>query len=223
MTEKNFIIVAVDGGAASGKSTTSQAVAERFNLLHVDTGSYYRAITHLCLQNGVSPLEPDAVSAFLGRGGIDTEVFGRSALIRLHGCQPKESDLRRPEVTEQVSPFAALPEVRGFLVDFQRSLVQVARDHGFSGLIMEGRDIGTVILPDADFKFLLDADMKVRELRRTKQGHKDSIGERDRIDSARKTAPLACAEDAIRIDTSPFTLDEVVEKVCSIVTGGTGN
>ena len=219
MTEKKFITVSVDGGAASGKSTTSRAVAERFNLLHVDTGAYYRAVTHLCLQKGVSPLEPAEVQALLGQGKIETEVSGRTALIRLHGRLTDEADLRRPEVTDHVSSFAALPEVRGFLVDFQRSLVQVARDHGFRGLIMEGRDIGTVILPDADFKFFLEADTKTRELRRAREGHKDSISERDRIDSGRKTAPLACADDAIRIDTSTLTLEEVVEKVCGIVGG----
>ena len=219
MTEKKFITVAVDGGAASGKSTTSRAVAERLNLLHVDTGSYYRAITYLCLQKGVSPLKPDEVQALLGQGEVEAEVSGRNAFIRLHSRLIDETDLRNPEVTDQVSAFAALPEVRRFLVDFQRSLGHVARDHGFSGLIMEGRDIGTVILPDADYKFYLEADTKTRELRRAREGHKDSIGERDRIDSGRKTAPLACAEDAIRIDTSPLTLDEVVDKVCGIIGG----
>ena len=219
MTEKRFITVAVDGGAASGKSTTSRAVAERFNLLHVDTGAYYRAVTHLCLQNGVSPLKPEEVHALLGQGKIETEVSGRRALIRLHGRLTDEADLRRPEVADHVSSFSALPEVRRFLVDFQRNLVQVARDYGFDGLIMEGRDIGTVILPDADFKFFLKADTKTREMRRAKEGHKDSISERDRIDSGRKTAPLACADDAIRIDTSALTLEEVVDQVCGIVGG----
>ncbi len=219
MTEKKFITVAVDGGAASGKSTTSRAVAKRFNLLHVDTGAYYRAVTHLCLQNGVSPLKPEEVQALLGQGKVETEVSGRRALISLHGRLTDEADLRRPEVTDHVSSFSALPEVRRFLVDFQRNLVQVARDYGFDGLIMEGRDIGTVILPDADFKFFLKADTKTRELRRAKEGHKDSISERDRIDSGRKTAPLACADDAIRIDTSALTLEEVVDQVCGIVGG----
>ncbi len=219
MTEKNFITVAVDGGAASGKSTTSQAVAERFNLLHVDTGAFYRAVTYFCLKKGVSPLEPGEVQALLGQGEVETEVSGRTALIRLHGRLTDETDLRSPEVTDNVSAFAALPDVRSFLVDFQRSLVQVARDHGFGGLIMEGRDIGTVILPDADFKFFLEADTKTRELRRAREGHQDSIGERDRIDSGRKTAPMACAENALRIDTSSLTLDEVVDKVCEIVSG----
>ncbi len=152
MPNKKFITVAVDGGAASGKSTTSRAVAERFNLLHVDTGAYYRAVTYLCLHKGVSPLEPEEVQALLGQGKVEAEVSGRTALIRLHGRLTDETDLRRKEVTDHVSPFAALPEVRGFLVDFQRSLDQLARDHDFCGLIMEGRDIGTVILPDPSLR-----------------------------------------------------------------------
>jgi len=155
MPRKPFIIVAIDGGAASGKSSTSRILGERFNLLHSDTGSYYRAVTAEML--------------------------------------------------------------RAALLDYQRGQADAARKGGFKGLVMEGRDIGSVIFPDADFRFFLHADPAEREKRRVREGQHDKVAERDRIDSSRKTAPLSCPEGAISIDTTRITIAEVVDKMASIV------
>jgi cytidylate kinase len=120
-------------------------------------------------------------------------------------------EIRSREVNEQVSHFAAIPDVRTALLAYQRGLAEVARGRGYRGLVMEGRDIGSVIFPDADFRFFLHAHPEERARRRASEGQQDSITERDRIDSSRKTAPLACPPGAISIDTTHRTLAEVVE------------
>ncbi|MDX2109289.1 MAG: 3-phosphoshikimate 1-carboxyvinyltransferase [Verrucomicrobiota bacterium] len=212
-----FIIVAVDGGAATGKSSTSRAVAERMNLLHVDTGSHYRAVTLLCLEAGLSAESPAAIARHLETIKLETQVHGRRAMIRIGGKVPAADALRSQEVNANVSLFAALPEVRQAVFHYQRSQADVAREHGFAGLIMEGRDIGTIIFPEATFKFYLDADTAIRSARRAGEGQQDTIAARDRIDSTRKTAPLTHAPGAILIDTARHNLDDVVDMVCTII------
>ena len=118
-------------------------------------------------------------------------------------------------MNEQVSRFAAVPAVRQFLLAYQRSQAQVARAAGFNGLVMEGRDIGSVIFPDADFRFFLHADPAERARRREKEGERDAVAERDRIDSSRKTAPLACPAGATSIDSTHMTLQQVIERMAS--------
>jgi len=214
-----FNIIAVDGGAATGKSSTSRAIAERLNLMHVDTGAHYRTLTCALLDAGADPESPDAIPALLKSLELDTTIKARSALLSINGAVPADTDIRSPKVNANVSKFAAIESVREFLFNYQRSQAQVARDRAeFSGLIMEGRDIGSVIFPSADFRFFLFADEATRAARRAKDGQTDSIVERDKRDIQRKAAPLVCPAGAIRIDTGPLPLEGVVEHICAIIT-----
>ena len=210
MASTPFIIVAIDGGAASGKSSSSRTLAERFNLLHVDTGSFYRALTAEMMRRGVAADDEPALTSALASMKLGTRIEGRSAQMEIGG-RVAGDEIRSREVNEQVSHFAAIPHVRTALLAYQRGLADVARERGYHGLVMEGRDIGSVIFPDADFRFFLHAHPEERARRRASEGQQDSITERDRIDSSRKTAPLACPPGAISIDTTHRTLAEVVE------------
>lgn len=211
-----FIIVAIDGGAASGKSSSSKILAERFNLLHVDTGSFYRHITYELLRRGVPHTDLPALRAALARLEFATRLNGRSAQM-LIGGQPAGDEIRGQSVNEHVSHYAAIPEVRQALFAYQRGQVDVAKQHGFRGLVMEGRDIGSVIFPDAGFRFFLHADPAERAKRRAAEGRQDSIAERDRLDSSRKTSPLTCPPGAIDIDSTFLTLERVVEKMAGLI------
>jgi len=211
-----FIIVAIDGGAASGKSSTSRLLAERFNLLHVDTGSFYRHITFELLRRQVPATDRPALLATLPTLRFDTRLEGRSARMLIDG-QPAGDEIRDQQVNDNVSYYAAIPEVRAALLAYQRGQADVARKHGFRGLVMEGRDIGSVIFPDADFRFFLHADPAERAKRRAAEGRQDSIAERDRLDSSRKTAPLACPPGAVDIDSTHLTLEQVVDKLAALI------
>jgi cytidylate kinase len=221
MATSPFIIVAIDGGAASGKSTSSRTLSERFNLLHVDTGSFYRAITAELLRRKVKASELPAVKAALAQIKLGTRVTGRSAQMEIDG-RVGGDEIRSGEVNDHVSHFAAIPEVRNALLAYQRGQADVARTHALRGVVMEGRDIGSVIFPDADFRFFLHAHPEERARRRASEGQQDSIAERDRIDSSRKTAPLACPAGAISIDTTFLTLPEVVEKMAAPIAAKLG-
>ena len=210
MPASSFIIVAIDGGAASGKSSSSRALSEQFNLLHVDTGSFYRAITAELIRQGVAAADNVAVKGALAGLPLGTRVKGRSARMEIAG-RVAGDEIRSREVNEQVSHFAAIPEVRTALLAYQRGQAGVARTRGFKGLVMEGRDIGSVIFPHADFRFFLQADPTERARRRANEGQQDSIAERDRLDSSRKTAPLAVPAGALSIDTTHLSLAEVVK------------
>lgn len=212
-----FVLIAVDGGAASGKSSTSRLIAERFNLLHVDTGSHYRAVTHALLQAGIPTDAEQAVGDFLANVALDTVIDGRSARIRLGGVLPLADDLRSASVNANVPQVATLAVVRQFLFEYQRSQAQLARERGFAGLIMEGRDIGSVIFPDADLRLFLEADPATRAARRAAEGQSDAVAERDAIDASRKQAPLKCPEGATRIDSSELTLEQVAERVGALI------
>lgn len=222
MPPSSFLIVAIDGGAASGKSSTSRALSERFNFLHVDTGSFYRAVTAELLRHGVRPDDGASAAAAAGALKLDTRIEGRRALMEIDGRVVPEAEIRSPEVNAAVSHFAALPAIRQALLAYQRGQADVARSHGFTGLVMEGRDIGSVIFPDADFRFFLHADPEERARRRAREGQQDSIAERDRLDSSRKTAPLACPPGAIDIDSTHLTLPEVVERLAAIISTRSG-
>jgi len=216
MAPSPFFIIAIDGGAASGKSSSSRTLSERFNLLHVDTGSYYRAITAELIRHGVKPGDLAGVKTTLSNLRFGTRVEGRSAGMEIGG-RVAGDEIRSREVNDNVSHFAAIPEVRNALLAYQRGQAEVARRHRFRGLVMEGRDIGSVIFPDADFRFFLHADPDERARRRANEGQQDSITERDRIDSSRKTAPLSCPVGAISIDTTHLTLPQVVEVMAGTV------
>lgn len=213
-----FLIVAIDGGAASGKSSTSRALSERFNFLHVDTGSYYRAITAELLRRGLRIDQIDAVKAALPSITLGTQVDGRAARMEIGGRVVPESEIRGPEVTAAVSHFAAIPEVRSALLTYQRNQADVARAHDFGGMVMEGRDIGSVIFPDAGLRLFLHADPEARARRRELEGRADAVAERDRLDATRKTAPLVLASGAIDIDSTYLNLEQVVDKISGLIT-----
>jgi cytidylate kinase len=216
MASSPFIIVAIDGGAASGKSSSSRTLSERFHLLHVDTGSFYRAITAEMMRRHVNANDLAAVKAALADMKLGTRVSGRSAQIEIGG-RVAGDEIRSREVNDQVSHFAAIPEIRTALLAYQRAQAEVARAGGFSGLVMEGRDIGSVIFPAADFRFFLHADPLERARRRASEGGQDSITERDRLDSSRKTSPLACPAGAVSIDTTHLSLAAVVETMANAI------
>lgn len=217
LSSDNFIVIAMDGGAATGKSSTSRGLAERLGLMHVDTGAHYRTLTYALLRAGADPDQSETIPGQLATLQLDTRLKGRSAQLSINGIVPADADIRSPEVNAAVSKFAALPPLRDYLFEYQRSQAEVARAHGYAGLIMEGRDIGSIIFPDAEHRFFLHADEATRAARRVKEGQTDSIAARDEMDSSRKTAPLVCPEGAIQIDTAPLTLDEVIEKIANLI------
>jgi cytidylate kinase len=222
MANPPFIIIAIDGGAASGKSSSSKILADRFNLLHVDTGSFYRALTAEMIRRGVRPDDLPALQSALADIKLSTRLNGRSAEMEING-RIAGDEIRSREVNAAVSPFAAIPELRSALLAYQRGLAGVAREKGFRGLVMEGRDIGSVIFPEADFRFFLHADAGERERRRAGQGLHDQIRERDRIDSSRKTSPLTCPDGATSINTTHVTLDQVVEQMAGAIAAKVGS
>lgn len=216
MGQSPFLIIAIDGGAASGKSSSSRILADRFNLLHVDTGSFYRHITAELLRRGVLHTDLPALQHALGALRFSTRLEGRSARM-LIDAQPAGDEIRGEHINAHVSHYAAIPEVRHALLGYQRGQVDVARAQGFRGLVMEGRDIGSVIFPDATLRFFLHADPAERAKRRAAEGRQDSIATRDQLDSSRKTAPLHCPPGAIDIDSTHLTLDQVVEKMSALI------
>jgi cytidylate kinase len=218
MKKPPFLIVAIDGGAASGKSSTSHALSSRFNFLHADTGSYYRALTAELLHRGVKATDAASVRAELADLKFDTQVVGRNARLKIHGDKVSDADIRSEAVNQAVSHFAALPDLRAALLPYQRGLGELARARGFAGLVMEGRDIGTVIFPNADFCFFLHADPNERVHRREREGQADAVEERDRLDSSRETAPLTCPAGAVAIDSTHLPLNEVVERIARLIT-----
>lgn len=213
MAPSPFIIIAIDGGAASGKSSTSRALADRFNLLHVDTGSFYRHITAELLRRGVVHSDHAAINKVLPQLKFSTQLSGRSAQM-LIGGQPAGDEIRDKSVNENVAHFAAVPEVRAVLIDYQRGQVAVGRQHGFRGLVMEGRDIGSKIFPEADFRFFLFADPVERAKRRAAEGRQDAIVQRDTMDSQRLNQS---AQGAIPIDSTFLTLEQVVEQLAALI------
>ena len=214
MNEK-FIILAIDGGAASGKSTTAMTLTQAMSLMHVDTGSHYRALCLKLLEKKVSAND-ERLGKVLGALTLDTEITGNQGRIRLDGKVPDPDELRSDLVNEKVSFFAAQPDVREKLLGYQQSLAGVAESAGFSGLVMEGRDIGSVIYPEAQVKIFLQADERERKKRREAEGQTDAISLRDKMDTTRKNAPLACPDGALVIDTGRHSIDQVVGMVLDL-------
>jgi cytidylate kinase len=187
--------------------------------MHVDTGAHYRTLTYALLNAGADSESPEAIPSLLESLALDTAIEGRSALLSINAHVPADAEIRSPQVNANVSKFAAIESVREFLFNYQRNQADVAREHPeFTGLIMEGRDIGSVIFPNAEHRFFLFADEATRAARRAKDGQTDSITERDKRDSQRKTAPLVCPEGATRVDTGPLPLEGVVDHICGIIT-----
>lgn len=213
-----FLVIAIDGGAASGKSSTAKALCKQCHFLHVDTGSHYRAVALACLKAAVPAVDGPALRGFLNGLAFGSCLRGRESLICFGDNPPPASvELRSKEVNQSVSQYAALPVVRDAVKIYQQDQVDLARRRGFNGIVMDGRDIGTVILPDADLKVFLVADPSTRQNRRILEGGIDAIAERDKWDSTRKTAPLKAAEDAVIIDNSRLSLTEVVQQILRLL------
>ena len=214
---KKFRTVAVDGGAAVGKSSVSRECSRVLDYMHVDTGAHYRTIAYGLLEKNVDATDKDGIVKGLKTLEIGTKLEGNSAKITLNGELVPDSEIRNERINSKVAEFASVVEVREFLKNYQRSMADFAKENNFIGMIMEGRDIGSVIFPDADVRIFLDADEKTRAERRAKEGISDSIKKRDELDKNRKTAPLKQPEGADLIDTSHMTKTQVVMKTLSLI------
>jgi cytidylate kinase len=197
-------LIAIDGPAGAGKSTVSKALAERLGLDRLDTGAMYRAVAWRVLDEGIDPADQPAVAAVAGAACLET---GRVVVIDGHDVTLA---IRTPPVSRAVSAVAANPQVRRHLVERQRQWA-AARDGG----VVEGRDIGTVVFPDATLKVYLTASMEERSRRRGGDESPEGLARRDRIDSTRSVSPLTQAADAHVLDTTGRTIDDVVEEVLS--------
>ncbi len=206
MTVPNKIVVAIDGPAASGKSTVARLVARRLHLAYVNSGAMYRAVTWWMLGHGIDAANAGSVLALLPQMRMECGLENGVSTIRFPGEDPG-TQLYGEAVNQNVSAIARIPAVREILVAMQRKYGEE------SDLVMEGRDIGSVVFPDTEYKFYIDASPEVRARRRALQGQRDSITERDRADTSRKTSPLTIAEDAHLIDSSNLTIDGVVGEI----------
>ena len=202
----------IQGESGSGKSTTARAICEKFKYIHVDTGLHYRAVSLHLLNLNIS--SEDAPEYLLSSPLIlSSKLDEFSVQLSIDGIHYSKSELRTERMNREVSYYARLPEVRSLLLDYQRRLPDFGKKLGFSGVIMDGRDIGSVILPNADIKIFLYADLQVRQHRRSSDGETDSISTRDQIDSTRKIAPLTCPDDALSIDTGKLPLEQVLQLI----------
>ena len=199
-------VIAMDGPAASGKSSVARRIAAELGFAYVNSGLMYRAVAWAVHEAQVNVGDELAVGQFFEGLNCDFSMTDGQCLLRVNGSDPSPF-LESPEVNATVSSVARLPQIRQRLVHFQRECAN-------SGpLVMEGRDIGTVVFPETPFKFYIDAAEEVRAARRATQGLDDNVANRDKLDSTRKSSPLIAAPDAVRIDTTTLTLEEVVALV----------
>ena len=211
------IVIALDGPSGSGKSSTSRGVATRLGLRYLDTGAMFRAMTWAVLEAGIDVNDAEAVAAYATTPEITSGTDPQNPTIHVDGTDVGEA-IRGEAVTGSVSPVSAVPGVRARLLELQREII------GEGGIVVEGRDIGSVVAPDAHVKLYLTADPAARAARRAlEEGGSDvaateaSLLARDAIDSTRKTAPLTMPEGAVHIDTTPFTLEQVIDQVLELV------
>jgi len=212
------MIIAIDGPSASGKSTTAKGVAEELDILHLDTGAMYRAVTWACINSNIELVKSLQLSAFIETLSIS---FDTQNNIRLNG-RDISKEIRKTEITSKVSIISAISYVREKMVNKQRLIAKNL------DCVIEGRDIGTVVFPNADYKFFLDAKPEIRAKRRMldlmligeNKSFEDLFEEikmRDYLDSNREISPLIKAKDAIIIDTTNLTMDEQIKKITSLM------
>ncbi|MGW7369413.1 (d)CMP kinase [Streptomyces sp. NPDC054841] len=216
------VIVAIDGPSGTGKSSTSKAVAAELGLSYLDTGAQYRAITWWMISNGVDVGDPVAIASASGKPVIESGTDPVAPTITVDGLDAS-GPIRTQQVTSKVSAVSAVPEVRARITELQRSIAAAAE----KGIVVEGRDIGTTVLPDADLKIFLTASPEARAARRSGElkgkeatdlaATRDALIKRDAADSSRKTSPLAKADDAVDVDTTDLTLPQVIECVVTLV------
>jgi cytidylate kinase len=215
------LIVAIDGPAGSGKSTSAKMVAQKLGCLYIDTGAMYRAVTYLAIQLGILDDE-QKIAKLASDAEIKLDFKNGTTYVTING-KDVTGEIRTADVNKNVSNVSKIGDVRKVLVSKQRQMKDDNR-----GIVMEGRDITTVVFPDADVKIFLTASVEQRAIRRVKEFHekgsdvpleemKDAIVKRDLIDSTREISPLTKAPDAIEIDTSKVTIDEQVELILKAV------
>ena len=216
----HHFVIAIDGPAASGKSTTARRAAQELGFLHLDTGAMYRAFTLKAIRAGIDPADPAAIGRLVGLTHIELRRSNGGLQVLLDGEDVSRA-IRSGEVTGAVSQVSSLRVVREAMVREQRRAAEQA------DVVAEGRDIGTVVFPDADLKFFMVAGIEARARRRQTELRvagveidlaelEEAIGERDRLDSSREESPLRKAPDAIEIDTSEMTIEEQVACVTRI-------
>jgi cytidylate kinase len=200
------LVIAIDGPAASGKSSVARALARKLSFVYVNTGAMYRAVTWLAVEKNVPVADAGRVQQLLHFTEITCGVSEGVSTILLDGVDPTPH-LVAEAVNANVSAIASIPEVR-------RLLVQKQRNYAFDyDVVMEGRDIGSAVFPETPYKFYIDASPEVRARRRAAQGLQDSIATRDKVDSSRRTSPLVIAEDAHVVDSSNLTVEGVVGEI----------
>jgi cytidylate kinase len=211
------LIIAIDGPSGAGKSTLGRMIARSLNLLYLDTGAMYRAAALAVLRAGVSTKDAAAVASVTARANINLAGDPDSLRVTLDGRDVSD-EIRTEEVSQSASVISTIPEVR-------RTLVQRQREMGArGGVVLDGRDIGTVVFPDADVKFFLTAEPEARARRRydeervrardvTFEQTLDDINQRDRRDATRETSPLAIADDAIVLDSTELSIEDVYERM----------
>ena len=220
------ITIAIDGPGGAGKSTVAKAVAKKLDILYVDTGALYRTIGLYVKSKGVDPKDAEGVSALLGEINIEVKYENGAQVVYLNGTNHGDA-IRTPEMSMYASAVSAIGAVRAFLLETQK---QIARDNS---VIMDGRDIGTVILPNADVKIFMTASPEVRAKRRYNEliargqsvKYEDvlnEMNERDGADSSRAIAPTKAADDAILMDNSDMSFDENVDAVIALVSQKVG-
>jgi cytidylate kinase len=218
------IIIAIDGYSACGKSTTAKEVARILGYKYIDSGAMYRAVTLYFLEHHVSLTNPKEIAKALQQISVSFKVNSKGITETYLNSLSVEKDIRRMKVSENVSQVSAIKEVRVAMVEQQRRLGKE------KGIVMDGRDIGTVVFPKAELKFFMTADILVRAFRRQKElllldrlvdldEVIENIQKRDQIDTTRKESPLVKAPDAIVIDTTHITIDEQVDEVIRLAIG----
>ena len=216
-----MINIAIDGPAGAGKSSVAKAVAKKLGFIYVDTGALYRAVGVNALKNNIKTDDKEAVTAMLPSTKVELKYVDGVQRVILNNADVSEA-IRMPEASMAASNVSAIPEVRAFLLDLQHDMAEK------NNVIMDGRDIGTVILPDAEYKFFLTATAEVRADRRFKELKEKGIDvdynalleeiiQRDYNDSHRATAPLKQADDAILVDSSDMTLEESINHILSYI------
>ena len=199
-------IIAIDGPAASGKSSVARALAQRLGFSYVNSGAMYRAVTWHVLQRGLNVHEPAAVATATEQSRIVCDLVDNQSRMLIDDHDPTPH-LREDDVNRAVSLVSSVPRVREILVAHMRGYGKK------ENVVMEGRDIGSVVFPETPFKFYIDASAEVRMQRRLAEGQRDEIAARDRADSSRVASPLIIAPDAAVIDTSALTIDDVVDQI----------
>lgn len=220
-TALGAVVVALDGPSGSGKSSTARGVALALGLRYLDTGAQFRAVTQWMLDHDVDVDDPEQVAAHVSRPVVESGEDPDDPTITVNGIDVGQA-IRSQDVTGAVSAVAAVPQVRACLLDLQHRII------GSGGIVVEGRDIGSVVAPGAQVKVFLTADTTARAERRTKENGAGSIEDtatdllrRDTIDSGRAAAPLTAPDGAVHIDTTSYTLDEVVARVVGLVRDAT--